>query len=118
MCTTTTHYETHISAECSLGGSGQCDSTCIEHKHHCTCSCHWTMADIGQTTDEVRAWHDETEGVVASFPIAYPEGEDEKYAAWMLAQAEADKRNAKPVDGTLYQPHPGQGRVVVVWKGA
>lgn len=115
MCTTTTHWETHISAECSLGGSGQCDGTCIEHEKSCTCNCHTTGQPIGFTTSEVRDWHDQQEGIVASFPIAFPGAHAEQAAAWAQAAAEADKRNNKPVDGTVYKPHSGQERVVVVW---
>lgn len=83
MCTTTSHYETHISTECATGGSGQCDGFCATHPHtECTCSCHndW---DLPQTVAEVRDWHDEANGVLASFESG---SDDEQYTAATLAQ--------------------------------
>jgi hypothetical protein len=116
MCTTTTHYETHISTECSLGGSGQCDGYCDTHGTECTCSCHSDWGTLPDSIPAVRDWHDEQEAVKASFDIAYPGGDDERAAAWALARAEADRRNNKDVDGTVYKVVEGQGRVVVVWR--
>lgn len=66
MCTTTTHYATHISTECSRGGSAQCDGICDLHGVECTCSCHEAF-DLPQTIPGVLAWHDERNDVVARF---------------------------------------------------
>lgn len=57
MCTTTTHWATHISTECSEGGSGQCDGFCLEHDDECTCSCHGAT-DLPDTVEGVKEWHD------------------------------------------------------------
>lgn len=68
MCTTTSHWETHISTECSTGGSAQCDGFCIDHEKECTCGCHrdW-FGDMPTTTDAMREWHDQNESIVASY---------------------------------------------------
>lgn len=105
MCTTTTHYETHISTECSTGGTAQCDGFCGEHNNECTCHCH-TANDLPETIQGVRDWHDEFESIVASFdsnPLDIG-------LVWEQAKAEADKRST---DGKQFKVLLGQGRVVV-----
>lgn len=103
MCTTTTHYETHISTECSTGGTGQCDGFCIEHGAACTCACH-NANDLPQTVQGVRDWHDEAEGIVASFE------QGDQAEQWSTAQAWID-RLVRPTKE--YKVLAGQGRTVV-----
>jgi hypothetical protein len=94
MCTTTTHWATHYSTACSIGGSGQCDGECYDHHIECSCPCH-RVADLPETVEAVRDWHDDFHDVVSSH-------DTEEQAI-----TEANRRNQKPVDGTLYVPMAG-----------
>jgi hypothetical protein len=69
MCTTTTHYETHISTECSRGGSAICDGFCELHGVECTCWCHdEDHADrLPNTVEGVLRVHDQENDVVTRF---------------------------------------------------
>lgn len=111
MCTTTSHYETHVSTECSTGGSAQCDGYCEEHGTECTCGCHgW--GNGAETVEQQRDQHDEDNDVVDSFEVAYPYGEAEQGAAWQ----QADARAKVLAYGTSkqFRAQAGQQRVVVV----
>jgi hypothetical protein len=63
MCTTTSHWATHISDACSRGGNAQCDGTCDWHGTECTCWCH-TDVNLPETVEDVLAAHDEFWDVV------------------------------------------------------
>lgn len=52
----------HISLACTKGGTAQCDGQ--TDSDTCDCHCHGTTEDIGQTTDEVLAWHVEYWGKI------------------------------------------------------
>lgn len=62
MCTTTSHWATHYSTECSKNGSGECDGYCIEHGDFCTCPCHNDL-NLPWTIEGVKDYHDEFWGV-------------------------------------------------------
>lgn len=104
-CVTTTHWATHISAECATGGTGQCDGYCLNHGDECTCSCHNDL-NLPQTVEEVRDWHDDLNNVLASF---------EKGTTTEQSEAAIATRHAVRAwhtDNT--QILTGQGRVVIV----
>jgi hypothetical protein len=107
MCTTTTHYETHISTECSTGGTGQCDGYCNEHGTECTCGCHrdW-FGDMPTTVPAMRDWHDQQENVVASFEKG---DQTEQWSEATNAVELLNKVNAPK----QYKVLAGQGRTVV-----
>jgi hypothetical protein len=63
MCTTTTHWATHVSDECSRGGSGNCEGTCW-HDTVCTCTCHEDPNVEFISMEHAQAWHDDVNGVV------------------------------------------------------
>lgn len=108
MCTTTTHWATHISEECSLGGSGICDGFCLSHGDECTCSCH-TTDSLPETTEGVRQWHDDSEGVVASYDVGHRDvGE-----VWYEAERQAKRMNDFH-DLKQFKVMMGQERVIVV----
>lgn len=109
MCTTTSHYETHISTECSVGGSAQCDGYCLGHIHQeCTCSCHsdW-VGDLPQTVEGMRDWHDEEHDVHASFERG---SEAERWSEAMVAA----EHLAAVHPNKRFAVAPGQGRTIVV----
>lgn len=58
MCTTTNHWATHISDECSRGGFANCDGICM-HGDECTCSCHTDESLNFGSHEEALAWHDD-----------------------------------------------------------
>lgn len=108
-CTTTTHWETHISAECSAGGSAQCDGFCENHGDECTCACHKDYTtNLPNTVEGMRHWHDEYNDLHGSFEDGTV-GEQ-----WTNAGLACDRLNNKPVDGSLYVVRQGQDRVVIV----
>jgi hypothetical protein len=104
-CVTTTHWATHISAECATGGTGQCDGHCESHRQECTCSCHNDL-NLPQTVAEVRDWHDDLNNVLASFE----KGTDVEQ--WSEATNCRERVRAWHNENT--QILPGQGRVVIV----
>lgn len=69
MCTTTNDWRTHISNECSRGGSAICDGYCM-HGDECTCVCHHDE-DLPQTIVGVQEYHDEFWDVVQRFTGDY-----------------------------------------------
>ena len=67
-CVTTSHWATHVSAECGPGGSGQCDGLCANHPNtECTCECHrdW-FGDMPTTVAGMEKWHVEHHGGTAA----------------------------------------------------
>lgn len=62
MCTTTSHWATHYSTECSKGESAQCDGICYEHGTDCSCPCHREW-ELPTTVEGVKDWHDEFWGI-------------------------------------------------------
>lgn len=101
-CVTTTHWATHYTRECAEGGNGQCDGNCYEHNVECSCSCHTTTSDLPQTVEGMRDWHDEHNGVIAS------------HEHLVDAITDANRRNEKPVDGSLFVALGGQDRFIVM----
>lgn len=105
MCTTTTHWETHISTECSFGDTGSCDGSCIEHERECTCSCHNDF-NLPETVEGVRDWHDEANSIVVSFDKG---DQAEQWELARLAVTVLNKVNAPK----QYKIFPGADRTVV-----
>lgn len=70
MCTTTTHWATHISDECSRGGSGNCEGTCW-HEVTCTCFCHTDENVEFSSMEQAQEWHDDLNDVVLRLRGSY-----------------------------------------------
>lgn len=105
-CVTTTHWATHVTAECAPGGSGICYGTCDAHGDECSCSCHrsWTN-DLPDTVEGVRRWHDKANDVVASFDGTH---------AVVEATAIAAAKGLQAVDtDKVYAAQRGQDRYFV-----